>query len=50
LFIGTDNLIHTDPKYPDILRKKYEGTNKAAMIDLVKQAINQPETPIKPPF
>lgn len=41
LLVGADDLVHTDPKYKDVLRKKYEGTSKAAMIDLLKQAINQ---------
>ncbi len=41
LFVGADGLLHTDPKYHDLLRKKYEGKSKAAMIDLLKDAMNQ---------
>jgi hypothetical protein len=50
LFVGTDGLIHTDPKYHDPLRKKYEGKSKAEMIDLLKDAMNQKQPPVPPPF
>jgi hypothetical protein len=45
LLVGTDGLIHTDPKYHDPLRKTYEGKSKEEMIDLSKDAINQKQTP-----
>ena len=45
LFVGTDGLIHTDPKYHDPLRKKYEGKSKAEMIDLLQKAITNTEPP-----
>jgi hypothetical protein len=50
LFVGADGLIHTDPKYNDPLRKKYEGKTKAEMIDLLKDAMNQKQLPVPPPF
>jgi hypothetical protein len=50
LFVGADGLIHTDPKYHDPLRKKYEGKSKAEMIDLLKDAMNQKRPPVPPPF
>ena len=50
LFVGEDGLIHTDPKYHDPLRKKYEGKSKTEMIDLLKDAINQKQLPVPPPF
>jgi hypothetical protein len=50
LFVGSDGLIHTDPKYHDPLRKKYEGKSKAEMIDLLKDAMNQKQLPVPPPF
>jgi hypothetical protein len=50
LFVGADGLIHTDPKYNDPLRKKYEGKTKAEMIDLLKDAMNQKHVPVPPPF
>jgi len=50
LFVGADGLIHTDPQYHDALRKKYEGKSKAEMIDLVKDAMNQKQPPVPPPF
>jgi hypothetical protein len=40
LFVGADGLMHTDPKYHDLLKKTYEGKSKAAMIDLLEKAIN----------
>ena len=45
LFVGADGLIHTDPRYDDPLRKKYEGKSKAAMIDLLEKAITNTEPP-----
>ena len=45
LLVGTDGLIHTDPKYHDLFRKTYEGKSKTEMIDLSKDAINQKQTP-----
>jgi hypothetical protein len=50
LFVGADGLIHTDPKYHDPLRNKYEGKSKAEMIDLLKDAMNQKQSPVPPPF
>ena len=50
LFVGADGLMHTDPKYPDLLRKAYEGKSKAAMIDSLKDAMNQKQQPVRPPF
>jgi hypothetical protein len=40
LLVGADGLMHTDPKYRDLLRKQYEGKSEAAMIDLLKKATN----------
>lgn len=50
LFVGADGLIHTDPKYHDPLRKRFEGKTKAEMIDLLKDAMNQKQSPVPPPF
>jgi hypothetical protein len=45
LFVGADGLMHTDPKYHDPLRKKYEGKSKVEMIDLLEKAISNTEPP-----
>jgi hypothetical protein len=50
LLVGTDGLIHTDPKYDDPLRKKYEGKSKAEMIDLLEKAITNTEPPEPAPL
>ena len=50
LFVGADGLIHTESKYHDPLRKKYEGKSKAEMIDLLKDAMSQKQVPVPPPF
>lgn len=50
IFVGADALIHTDPKYHDTLRKTLEGKSEAAMIDLLKNAMNQKQVPGPPPF
>jgi hypothetical protein len=49
LFVGADGLIHTDAKYNDPLRKKYEGKSKVEMIDLLQKAITNTEPPEPPP-
>jgi hypothetical protein len=41
MFFGADNLMHTDPAYHDVVRRMYEGTSKASMINLLRQAANQ---------
>jgi len=50
LFVGADGLIHTDSKYNDPLRKKYEGKAKAEMINLLKDALKQKRLPVPPPL
>ena len=45
LFVGADGRIHTDPKYHDPLRKTFEGKSKVEMIGLLKDAIDQKQTP-----
>jgi hypothetical protein len=45
LLVGADGLIHTDPKYDDPLRKRYEGKSKVEMIDLLEKAITSTEPP-----
>jgi hypothetical protein len=45
LLVGADGLIHTDPKYHDPLRNKYEGKSTAEMIDLLEKAITNTEPP-----
>jgi hypothetical protein len=50
LFVGTDGLIHTDPKYHDPLRKRFEGKTRASMIDLINNAMVPTQTPVQPPF
>jgi len=50
LFVGSDGLMHTDPKYTDPLRKTFEGKSKASMIDLVNNAMVPSKEPDPPPF